>query len=126
MILFFIYIVAALLISIAVEVLIAFVFGYRKKLEILAIILVNLITNPLLNYIITIRLRNIRYNPMYDPSGQYTILISELIVIIVEWLLLRFALRNKSIKLMMLSITMNIVSYVVGLIITYSLIDVFK
>jgi hypothetical protein len=102
----------ALLITILVEATVAIVLGYRKKLEIATIILINIITNPLLNYLLfmTNYLGIIRVNTI-------GVLFLELIIVLVEWLLLRFVLQQDPKKLFVLSLAMNLCSYLAGVLI---------
>lgn len=103
----------ALLLTIVIEVIVAIFFGYRKKLEIVAIIIINLITNPLLNYLLFI---NNNYFGITHVNSVI-ILFLEIIVILVEWLLLRYILQKNPNKLFVLSLTMNFCSYIVGVLI---------
>ncbi len=99
----------ALLLTIAIEIIVAIFFGYRKKSEIATIIFINLITNPLLNYLLFI-------NGYFGITQINTtaILFLEIIIVLVEWLLLRFALQQNSKKLFALSLVMNFCSYIAG------------
>lgn len=102
----------ALLLTIVIEVIIAIFFGYRKKSEIAAIIFINLITNPLINYLLIIN----GYLKIITISTA-TILFLEMIVVLLEWLLLIFTLRQNSKKLFILSLVMNLCSYIAGVLI---------
>lgn len=99
----------ALILTLAVELVVLILFGYRKKLEILVVILVNLITNPLLNFIL---LSNNYFG--FLTVNSLTILLLEAAVVLVEWRFLVFALRKDPKKLLVLSLVMNICSYSVG------------
>jgi hypothetical protein len=102
----------ALLITIAVECLTAFVLGYREKVQIYIVVLVNVITNPLLNYILMV-MRFI----WHANVNIYLIMLLEAAVIIIEWRIMAYALRVESKKLLILSAVMNGVSYGVGVLI---------
>jgi len=100
-----------LLLTLIIEILVAFVFGYRNKFVLLSIIFVNLITNPLLNCILWLN----------TSLGFFTtittnLILLEILVVIAEWLLLVFALRQSFKSLLLLSLTMNFVSFSVGLV----------
>jgi len=104
--------VFALLLTIAIEVVVALFFGYRKKSEIATVIFINLITNSLLNYLLFI--------DSYFGTVQIStiaILILEIIVVLVEWLLLVFTLKQNQKKLFALSVVMNFCSYIAGVLI---------
>ena len=103
--------IIALLLAIAVEITVAFFFGYRKNIEIAAVASVNLITNPLLNYLL---LLNARFGLI--QIGATMIVFLELAIVIIEWLLLFYVLGGKSKRLLILSATMNFCSYIIGLV----------
>lgn len=102
----------AILLTIAIEIVVAIFFGYRKKLEIATIIFINLITNPLLNYLLFI-------NGYFGITQINTaaILFLEIVIVLVEWLLLKFVLQQNSKKLFALSLVMNFCSYIAGVLI---------
>ena len=102
----------ALLLTEIVEIAVALVLGYRRPREIVAVFLINLVTNPGLNYLLFLN----------DYFGVFRhrfllILFLEAAVILVEWALLVFALRGKKLSLFVLSFTMNVCSYLTGVLI---------
>jgi hypothetical protein len=101
----------AFLLTIVLEVAVALLLGYRKRREIACVVLVNVFSHPLLCYLIWIAdaLRTAPVRPL-------EILLLEVGVVIVEWLLLCYALprRGRS-GLFLLSLAMNSVSYLTGL-----------
>ncbi len=102
----------ALILTILVELLIAYIIGYRKR-EILALIFaLNLLTNPLLNYFILLNSQM----KLIELSIQVIILL-EIIVIITEFLLLSAVLKKEKTKLLILSILMNLASFLFGLLV---------
>lgn len=104
--------VIPLILTIIIEVFIAFLFGYKNKISILIIILINIITNPILNYLIILNnsLDFVSYNLV-------TLSFMEYLVIFIEWRMLVYALNNKCNKrLFLLSLTMNLVSFILGII----------
>jgi len=102
-----------LLATIAIELIVVTLMGYRKKSLIVIVIMINLITNPLLNYLLW--LNNIV--SIFSTHIVY-LLIFEIIVVIAEWLLLLFSLNGKvkSGNLLLLSFLMNLSSFAMGLI----------
>lgn len=102
----------ALFLTVAVELMIAFFFGFRKKIELIAVICINLITNPILNYLLLVN----NYFSLLE-ANLILILFLELIVVLVEWRLLFFALQKEPKKLLIMSFVMNFCSYVVGVLI---------
>lgn len=101
----------AMLITIASEVIVGFLFGFRKKRQVISIILVNLITNPLMNFFILTE-------HAMNGFSFIEVVFLEVIVILVEWLLLFFALKEPPKKLFILSLVMNLVSFGGGYLIT--------
>jgi len=99
----------ALFLTIIIELIVAFFFGFRKKIDIIAIIFINLLTNPILNYLLLV---NDYFS--FFKSSLLIILFLEAIVVLLEWKLLVFALQGKSKKLLALSLVMNFCSYIVG------------
>lgn len=96
----------ALVLTLLFECSVAWVLGYRKKDEMAAIICINVITNPILNYVLWVM-------PwMYDG-----IWLLEGMVVLVEWFLLRFALMQKPAKLLGLALAMNATSFLGGMLI---------
>lgn len=95
------------LITIILEVFILFLFGFRTKNAILTISLVNLLTNPLANFII--------YS--FKFSFEY-ILFLEVIVIFLEAIIYKKTLIKTSFrKSLLISLSANIISAIGGLII---------
>lgn len=94
-----------------IEIPIAYLFGYRKALEILAIFLINLITHPALNIFIHFC---ITYNLLV--FNILTITLLEIVVAFIEWGLLVYVFGLKDFKkLFFLSFAMNTGSYLSGL-----------
>ena len=99
----------ALLIAVVVEVVVALLFGYRNKRGITTVVLINLFTNPIVNYLVV---RSI-YFGRAQISGA-TIVGVEVAVVLAEWFLLWFVLQKDPKKLFWLSVIMNLASYLVG------------
>jgi hypothetical protein len=102
----------SLILTILIEVLVARTFGYRNRYETLAMILVNLITQPAVNY--SFLLINTYFN-LASLSMQATVLL-EIPVALVEWQLLVYALQRNPKSLFVLSLVMNAASSIIGLI----------
>lgn len=99
----------ALILTLTVESAVLILFGYRRRIEIISVVLVNLITNPLLNFIF---LSNNYF--AFLTINSLTILFFEVVVVLVEWRFLVFALQEKPKQLLVLSSVMNICSYITG------------
>lgn len=101
---------SALLFTALIELFIVFIFGYRDRLFFVVVFLINVITNPILNYIVS--LPAIR---MLHRTFEIT-LILEIVVIFVEWFMLAYVFKKESkIKLFALSSCMNIASFLFGI-----------
>lgn len=111
------FILMALLLTVVIEVTISIIVGYRKKSEILTIILINLITNPIINFFLLTTFRLQTYQERVQQYSIKNIIFIEIGVILIEWLLLMFALRQSPKKLLALSILINFCSYFGGVLI---------
>jgi hypothetical protein len=98
------------LLAIVLETLVAVTLGYRKRIEILCVILVNIFSWPAVNYLVWI-VGLLQSSPV--SIGE--ILLFEAGVVVVEWGLLSYALpRHSKRQLLLLSVAMNGVSYSIG------------
>jgi len=98
--------------TISVEVFVAYILDFRRKIEFLAIICINLITNPIMNcFLLAYRVG--APSLVEDPP----IFMLESLVILVEWQLLVFVLRKNQLQMLLLSISMNLASYALGVLI---------
>jgi len=104
--------ISALLFTEIVEFIAAYLMGYRGKGFYIVLALVNVITNPLLNYIILVL-----YSYNLLCFRIITILFLEIIVVISEWRILSYALPKKRKSFLSLSIVMNTSSYLIGVLI---------
>ena len=101
----------SLLCTLIIEITIAFILRYRKK-DLLNVLLVNVLTNPLLNssivainYFYGLKIRNI------------CLYVFEVLVILTEGYIYNKYLERKKINGYLLSLILNIASYVIGLLI---------
>ena len=102
----------ALFLTITIEIVVSLCLGFKKKSEILTLIFLNIITNPLLNYLLMVN--SYFY---YAITKLPLIIFLELVVVLVEWKILLYVLREKPLKLFILSLLMNLCSFSFGLII---------
>lgn len=102
----------ALLLTIAVELIVVLGFGFRQKTEIIAIIFINIFTNPALNYLLLVN----NYFSLFKSNLLLTLFL-EFLVTFVEWKLLIYAFQKKPSKLFKLSFAMNLFSYAAGVLI---------
>ena len=108
------YMLRALLLTVLIETLIAFLIGYRKK-DLLNVVLVNIMTNPIV-FIVPVYI-NIKYGIIYR---NVVLLILEILTIFIEGLIYYKYFSSKKINPFILSILLNLSSYLLGVII-YSL-----
>lgn len=99
-----------LLFTILIELIVALILGVRDKKDILNIILVNTMTNPLLVSVTVY----ITYNRIFNR-----IVILELLVVIIEGFTYKKILNFKKINPFVLSLILNASSYFIGEIINY-------
>lgn len=96
--------------NLIIELTVAIIFGYRKRLEMLSVFAVNALTHPILTLLII----------GMSGLGVYHIaivLVLEVVVVVVEWQMIQFALNDRNRRYLILSIAMNVVSYGIGLLI---------
>lgn len=97
-----------LLLTIIIETLVAILLGNRRMGFLTAFVCVNIMTNPLLNYVIMV----LKYFKAYNIL---ILVIMEIIVVICEWKALSYAFRKRDKSLLKLSILSNAASFGVGL-----------
>lgn len=101
----------AFLLTVVLEVAVALALGLRRRLEIAAVVLVNVFSHPLLIYLLW-TIASLRATPIRGLE----ILMLEAGVVLVEWALLCFAVpRRPARRLFVLSLTMNAASYLSGM-----------
>ena len=105
-----------LILTIVLELLLSFVLGLRKK-DLLYVILVNILTNPILNALSTLI-----YIKYYYKGFIISIIVLELIAFIVEGLIYKKVLSYKKIKPILLSLILNLFSLGIGQLINYFII----
>ena len=101
----------SLTITLIIEISIAFILRYRGK-DLLNVLLVNVLTNPLLNSSI------VAINYFYGLKARNIFLyIFEILVVIVEGAIYQKYLEKRKINGYLLSLILNASSYIIGLII---------
>lgn len=102
------YIIASVL-TIIIEILTIFLLGLRNKKLFLNVILVNILTNPALNILLN-------YTQDYFKEIYFIyIIFLEITVVIIEWLFLKFRLKELKLPFFLISFTINSVSFLSGL-----------
>lgn len=103
------WLLGALALTLVTEVPVAFALGLRRRPQILAVIYVNLLTNPTLNLIAAAVWSGL-------PSALLPTLLSlEAGVVVAEWRLLSWAIGGSSGRLLLVAAVMNAASAAVGL-----------
>lgn len=102
----------ALFFTLAIEVLVAYLLGNKNLHQAIIIILINLITHPLVCYLIWINsiIRIV-------PFNYFSIAIAELLIVLVESLLLNKSIQPKYSQALKLSLCANTASFLLGIII---------
>jgi len=100
----------ALGLTLSVEIPVAWLLGLRNKHAVLAVVMVNLLTHPLLHLILLV---------LYTVTGWtaaplYVIPVLECAVTAAEWGLLTYALGRPR-KMLLVSVVANAASYVIGM-----------
>ncbi len=91
------------------------VFGLRAKHELAVIALVNIATNPALNIILTFAGLLTGSRSLADPPMNVILAGLEILVVLVEWRLIAWALPDRRKHAFIISLAMNATSLAVGL-----------
>lgn len=100
--------------TIIIELGIALLLGIKEKKDILNLIVINCITNPILNYIMMV----VVYLTSNNVIIYFLFFLFEIMVIDLEYRFYKKKLVFKKISLLLLSIMLNISSLILGLIIS--------
>ena len=99
----------ALIFTIIIELSVIYLLGFREKLLFYSLIIINILTNPLLNFIVN------RLNETYIDFNFLHIILLEILVVIIEWLLLKLVIKSKQLPLFKISFIINATSFLIGL-----------
>jgi hypothetical protein len=104
--------VFALVLTEGIEALTAFMMGYKDRNFYITLFLANLITNPVVNYIIIVlfSLKLLLY-----PTP--VIISLEILVVLAEWMIFSFAAAQKVKRPLLFSLLINTASFAAGFII---------
>ena len=103
--------IRCLIITILIETTFAIILKYRDK-DLLNVVLVNILTNPILNSVM------VYINVYYGLKiRNIFVIIFEILVVIIEGAIYQKYLENRKINGYLLSLLLNISSYVLGLVI---------
>lgn len=101
--------IRCLLLTVIIELIIALILGVRNKKDIINIILVNVITNPIV--VMSQTLLYIKFGYNIEMIG---IAILEVLVVLVEGLIYKKVLNYKKINPILLSLILNALSFLIG------------
>lgn len=105
-----------LILTIIIETIVALIIGIRNKKDILNIILVNILTNPLVTSIPVYF--NIKYGVL---ERDIALIILEVFTVIIEGIIYIKFLKFKKINSILISIYLNACSYFIGEIVNFIL-----
>lgn len=101
----------ALVLTVAIEAVVAWLFGFRTAVAQLAIAMINCITNPALNYLLLVL-------AWRGVAVTLALLVPlEALVVIIEWGLLVYVFEKPKRRLFTLSLAANTASFLAGLLI---------
>ncbi|MBR3512412.1 MAG: hypothetical protein IKN74_05610 [Clostridia bacterium] len=103
-----------LLLTIIIELILALILGIRDKKDIINVILVNVITNPIV--VLTPIIIYLNYGSTIRRVSLY---ILEVLTVIVEGLIYKKVLNYKKINCFLLSLILNVASFLIGEVINY-------
>ena len=101
--------IKCLLLTIIIEIIIGIIIGIRDKKDLLNILLVNILTNPLVVSIPIYVLVKYGYNYQI-----ISLIILEILTVIVEGLIYLKTLKYKKINPFIVSVILNLSSYLIG------------
>lgn len=101
--------IISLICTLIIEISIAFILKYRGK-DLVNVLLVNILTNPLLNSVI------VAINYYYGLKARnISLYIFEVLVVLIEGFIYHKYLERRKINGFLLSLILNVSSYVLGL-----------
>ena len=109
------YFTLPLALTVFVEVPVAALLGLRTKLALAAVVAVSLVTNPLLNYAGLLLAQFVDWGQS-TALAFVVVAVGEIVVVIVEWRLLVWALVGSRRHLLMIAALMNAASACAGLV----------
>ncbi len=109
-----IILIRCLLLTIIIEVIVALILSVKDKKDILNVVLVNVITNPIV--VMTQTILYIKFGYNIEMIG---ILVLEISVVLVEGLIYKKVLNYNKINPLLLSLLLNASSFFIGELINY-------
>ena len=107
------WLVYSLLLTVFLEIIFSVIFGLRKK-DLLNVLLVNILTNPLINCIHPLVLFE------YGKKAQIIcLIILEILVLFFEGLIYKKTLKYNKLNGLLLSLILNFISFTLGAVLNY-------
>jgi hypothetical protein len=106
-----------LLLTIAIELVVVWLFGYRDKLFLLSLVLINVITNLSLNYLLLLN------NVFFLINNLLLIIVLEAFVIVIEGLMLAYFTYQEKGRMLLLSLVMNLASAFIGFYLLFRVVE---
>ena len=103
-----------LLLGILGELCVTFLFGFKQKKQLATVALVNLVTQPAINYVLLL---------LESRNGDVTfnqVIFFEAVIILIEAGFLLLFLKRAPQKILILALVMNVVSFIIGRLLLYS------
>jgi hypothetical protein len=98
----------ALLLTLAIESPVAWLFGFRTVRSQLAVAMINCMTNPALNFLILV------LNGQGVEVSLTLIILLEILVVVIEWQLLVYVFSHPKGRLFVLALVANAASFLTG------------
>lgn len=98
-----------LILTIVIELLVLFILGFRDKKLYLTVTLINIITNPSLNIIL------FQTHSLLESLGYLYVIFLEILVVLCEYLMLKFTFKDSKIPFLKLSFVLNSSSFLLGI-----------
>ena len=102
-----------LILTIIIELSVAYLLGFRGKNLFLALLVINIITNPALNLVVS------QTVDLWIRFGVSYILVLEAVVVVAEYLMLKFTFKNSKEPFFKLSFVMNATSFLIGILLLW-------
>lgn len=100
----------SLICTIIIEFILALILGLKDKKDLLNVILVNIVTNPIVVSV------SFTFNLLYGPNGKIiSTIILEILAFLCEGFIYYKVLRYKKINGFLLSLILNVTSYSLGI-----------
>ncbi len=103
-----------LLLTITIEGGVVYLLGFRKSQYMLAVVVINIITHPALNYLILV------FGYLGIQVTYLLIAILEMLVVVVEWQLLVYMFRGSKGRFLITSLLANAASFFIGVLLFWT------